>query len=167
MSEDTLITDEARNMVGKEAPPIEGYPVSTHEIKRYAFAVNDTNPLWTDEEYASRGPHEEIIAPPLFFRVPFADDYSFNQLEPDGTPHPGLDPMHAPLRAERRMAGGEDIEFFQVVRPGDVLTVQRKIVDIYERTGRSGRLVFTIREQVYTNQRDEKVAVRRTTQISR
>ena len=50
------------------------------------------------------------------------------------------------------MDGGTDIEFFAPIRVGDTLTARSKIVDIYQKEGRSGPLIFVVRETTYTNQ---------------
>jgi hydroxyacyl-ACP dehydratase HTD2-like protein with hotdog domain len=42
---------------------------------------------------------------------------------------------YPPLKARRKLFGGYQVEYFQEIRPGDVLTRQRKILDIYERSG--------------------------------
>ena len=40
------------------------------------------------------------------------------------------------------MAGGLDIEYHNKIRPGDVLTSNRTLSDIYEKEGRSGPIIF-------------------------
>ena len=53
------------------------------------------------------------------------------------------------------------------MRPGDVLTLTSTVLDIYEKQGRSGRLIFQINRDSYTNQRGEQVAVEIKTTIFR
>ena len=170
MDSQSLITDEARAMIGAESDPVTGYPVTEHEIRRYANAVDDPNPLWTDAGYAGQTDHGGIIAPPLFYIIPFATDRPLSELRADGLPKLdrrsslGLVP---PLRATRQMAGETEAEFFQPIRPGDVLTYQSRLADIYERDGRSGRLAFIVLETTYTNQRGEVVVKEKFTLIQR
>jgi len=54
---------------------------------------------------------------------------------------------------------GKDIEFGVPVRAGDVLTAVSTVHDIYEKTGRSGSMVFVVLRTVVTNQREDEVAV--------
>jgi len=54
---------------------------------------------------------------------------------------------------------GKDIEFGVPVRVGDVLTAVSTVHDIYEKTGRSGSMVFVVLRTVVTNQREDEVAV--------
>ena len=86
MTTESLIPDEARAMIGAESEPVTGYPVSEHEIRRYAYAVDDLNPLWTDPEYARNTRHGGIVAPPLFHIIPFANDRPLSNLREDGIP---------------------------------------------------------------------------------
>ena len=65
------------------------------------------------------------------------------------------------------MDGGTDIEFFAPIRVGDTLTARSKIVDIYQKEGRSGPLIFVVRETTYTNQNDEVVVVEKGSSILR
>ena len=168
MAEESLITDEAEAMIGRQGEPITGYEVSEHEIRRYCDAVDNLNPLYLDKGEAEKSIYGGIIAPPLFHSIPFATSLPLSELREDGRPAalPGS-PM-VPLKVTRTMFGGTEIEFVRPVRPGDILTSQTKIADIYERMGRSGtNLVFVIRETIFTNQKGEVVAVERSTGITR
>ena len=169
MSE-SLITDEARAMIGTETEAVTGYPVTEHEIRRYAYAADDHNPLWSDPEYAGSTEHGGIIAPPLFYNIPFATDYPLSALRPDGLPKPDKRSALAlvpPLKATRQMAGETELEFFQPIRPGDVLSYKSRLADLYERDGRSGRLAFIVLETTCRNQRGEVVAKEKFTLIQR
>ena len=65
------------------------------------------------------------------------------------------------------MDGGTDIEFFVPIRVGDTLTARSTIVDIYQKEGRSGPLIFVVRETTYTNQKDEVVVIEKGSSILR
>ena len=164
---ESLITPEARAAIGQEAPPVTGYEVSEHEIRRYCYAIDDLNPLYLDPEAAAAGPYAGIIAPPLFLSIPFARDVPLSRIRADGIPLTDDDLPRPPLPVTRTMAGGTEVEFLQPVRPGDVLTRRSRIADLYEHEGRSGRMVFTVWETEYVNQRGELVAVERLTGITR
>lgn len=169
MSETTsLLTDEAKAFIGKEGSPVQGYPVAAHEIRRFCQAIDDLNPRYIDPEYAATTPAQGIVAPPLFVSIPFSRfDVPLSELRKDGVPVTPEGSLMPPIRAERQLAGGIELEFFMDVRPGDVLTLHTKIVDIYERPGKSGPMVFIIQETTFTNQRHERVAVERMTRIAR
>jgi hypothetical protein len=47
------------------------------------------------------------------------------------------------------------------------ITLTTRITDVYEKTGRTGRLVFIVRETTCANQKGEKVAVVEQSQVRR
>ena len=54
---------------------------------------------------------------------------------------------------------GEGVSVYAPIRPGDTITGIDRIAEVYEKTGRSGSMIFIIRESAFTNQQGEKVAV--------
>ena len=153
-SED-LITDEIRSWIGREVRPwtIE---VSRRDVTRFAVATDDLNPLYLDEEQAKHSRYGGLIAPPLFYMAPLTEPVPETELRPDGLPFEGKLPV-PPTPLPRLMDGGTEVEFLQPVRVGDVLTGRSKITDIYQKTGRSGPLIFVQRETTFTNQKGELV----------
>ena len=103
MAEQTLITDEIRSWIGRETPPwtIE---VSRLDVKRFAVATDDINPLYLDEEEAGRSRYEGLIAPPLFYMAPLTEPKPETELRPDGLPYEGKFPI--PPTPERRQRRG-------------------------------------------------------------
>lgn len=162
---ESLITDEIRAWIGRQAPPwtIE---VTALDVKRFAVATDDRNPLYTDAEQAKQSRYGGLIAPPLFYMAPLTDPVPEDELRPDGLPYEGRFPI-PPTPLPRLMDGGTDIEFFAPIRVGDTLTAHSKIVDIYQKDGRSGPLIFVVRETTYTNQNDEVVVVEKGSSILR
>jgi hydroxyacyl-ACP dehydratase HTD2-like protein with hotdog domain len=65
------------------------------------------------------------------------------------------------------MDGGTEIEFFVPIRVGDTLTGRSKITNIYQKEGRTGSLIFVVRETTYTNQRGEVVLIEKGASILR
>jgi acyl dehydratase len=53
---------------------------------------------------------------------------------------------------------GKDIELGVPLRPGDRITVSSTLHQIYEKTGRSGCMVFVVIRFTLTNERGEMVA---------
>jgi acyl dehydratase len=51
--------------------------------------------------------------------------------------------------------------FYGVISPGDTLIYSTCLVDMYEKTGRSGTMRFVVRQTTVTNQHGETVAVLR------
>lgn len=164
----SVLTEEAKAYVGREGEAVTGYPVTEHEIRRFCYAVDDSNPRYVDPQYAAGTRAKGIVAPPLFVSVPFSRlDVPLSQLRSDGVPSELEGGIMPPLGDARLMWGGLEMEFFAEVRPGDVLTLKSKVVDIHEREGKSGAMAFIVTETTYTNQRGERVAVERFTTIAR
>jgi len=163
MKKDSLITEEARTMIGIESEPITR-KVYEKEIRRFCYAVGDLNPAYLGEDESGDPGTEDIVAPPMFYDIPTVKEYPLDMLSEDGMAKAG---RNIPLKTTRVMAGGKEVEFFKPIRPGDNITQVGKFVDIYEKEGRSGSLVFTIYENKYTNQDGELVAIEKLTGIFR
>lgn len=155
------IPAEAKAMIGKET--VREYDVTKIDIRRFAQAIDDPNPIYVDEEYAKSTRYKGIIAPPLFCHAFAFDDVPASQLREDGLPIE----VDVPLPVQRAIGGGSSFVVAEPVRPGDTLTVKRKIADIYKKTGRSGTLYFMVIDITYTNQKGELLAFEKTTEIRR
>lgn len=70
----------------------------------------------------------------------FAFDTAFADLRPDGSP--ARDGVLPEFDLPRRMYAGEDTEYLEPLRFGDVLEQETRAGTITEKTGRAGRLVF-------------------------
>jgi len=153
MTEESAITEELRNLLGVEAKP-EVFEVEKGHVIKFAQAVGDPNPLWNDMEYARGARYGSIIAPPLFLidegLTKFVD-----RLMNIKCPLPSM------------LNGGTEIEYYQPMKPGDSITTVAKLVDLQEKAGRSGNLLFLIVEVNYKNQKGELVAKCRNTFIRR
>jgi acyl dehydratase len=173
--EESLVTDEAKAMIGRQVDRRSGV-VHAKEAQRFAAAVGDLNPLYFDEEVARSQGHPGLLAPPLFLPHALLGVARLDALREDGVPREGGGdvPVRAqegggdvPVRAQRLMAGGEEYEFLAPLRVGDTITAETRIRDIEEKQGRSGRFVLITRETVYTNQDGVPVAKGRFTLIAR
>src|SRR3954469_12355289 len=58
-----------RDFIGREYPASETYEVSRELIRRFASAIGDANPAYTDIEAAKEHGHPDVIAPPTFLTV--------------------------------------------------------------------------------------------------
>jgi hydroxyacyl-ACP dehydratase HTD2-like protein with hotdog domain len=165
MEQQSLITDEIRSWIGRETLPwtIE---VTTLDVKRFAVATDDLNPLYLDKDAALSSRYRGLIAPPLFYMAPLTNPVPETELRPDGLPYEGKFPI-PPTPLPRLMDGGTEIEFFVPIRVGDTLTGRCKITDIYQKDGRTGPLIFVARETSFTNQQGELVLVEKGAAILR
>jgi acyl dehydratase len=153
MTQGSLITDEMKKVIGVESEP-SVYEIEKEPIRRWANAIGDTNPLYHDETYARKCGYRSLIAPPGFmatYAFPVKSGRIRGQFETGLT---------------RNLNGGNEYEFLKPIQAGDTITMTSKIADIFEREGRLGKMLFTIRESTYKNQFGEIVAKSRITGIS-
>jgi acyl dehydratase len=118
--------------------------VTSDFLANFCAAVGETNPLYTDPEAAKEGPHGGLVAPPSLAAI-FGDGENIFQ--------------HYPEFDTRRLLAGIDIEFLAPIRAGDSITTISRIKEVYEKTGRSGPMVFIVISSILRKQNGE-VAVR-------
>lgn len=152
---------EAVERIGKEV--VHVYDVTDKDIRRFAQAIDDPNPLYYDEEYARTTPYKGIIAPPLFCHAFTFADAPAGDLRADGLPKD----LDVPLPVSRAVGGSSSFEVGAELRPGDKLTVKSKIRDIYTKSGKTGLLYFTVVETTFTKQNGDLVANEVATYIQR
>lgn len=161
MSEESVITPEIEAMVGKERVYPGSEAIGWALIKRFAIAVGDTNPLYLDEEYAGKSRYRGIIAP---LTMVFELNHNIGlEIGEDGAAIDAFGRLPPPF--ETVIRGGNEYEFYQLVRPDDIVTTTQKIAQIYERQGKAGPMVFVVNELTYRNQRGEKLGLNRETVI--
>jgi N-terminal half of MaoC dehydratase len=155
----TYITDDMRHMLQVERDVMISPPVSESDIRKWAIAVYwpETPPrqFW-DADYARNSRWSSIVAPHEF--NPFAWPIERREATRLGGAI-GKEP------GQRVLNGGSDIRYYTPIRPGDVIRSGIKLVDVYEKTGRLGLMLFMINDITWTNQRGELVKVERKTNI--
>ena len=70
-----------------------------------------------------------------------------------------LSPEGFPLTRNESFDGGKTVEWKAPIRPGDRLVGSSSIHDIFQKTGRSGGMVFVVHRIRFTNQDDVLVAI--------
>ncbi|MFT5443203.1 MAG: hypothetical protein ACI8W3_002249 [Myxococcota bacterium] len=68
-------------------------------------------------------------------------------------------PENFPADLNRSFDAGKCCESLAPIRPGDTITGRSHIHDIYEKTGRSGPMMFVVHRMEFTNQDDTQVAI--------
>ncbi len=139
----TVITEELRDMLGVDQEP-HVFEVEAGHIQRFVEAVGDTNPLWTDKEFAATTHYGAPVAPPTFLV-----DYGLIEV--------GDKLMGMECSLSRFVNGGTEIEIYKPMKVGDTITTVARIADLIEKEGKQGTLLLIIIEVVYTNQRGELV----------
>ncbi|MFC1945863.1 MaoC family dehydratase N-terminal domain-containing protein [Chloroflexota bacterium] len=145
MAEDPIITEELKNVMRVETAPVV-YEVDKQWLKRFAAAIDDPNPLWQDEIYAKNSSFGTLIAPPTF---PVAMRNENVKKELEKIDHP----------MKKRLNGGSEIEWFEPIREGDVITVTSRLADLKTREGKKGEMLFLVFETRFTNQLGQLAAM--------
>jgi N-terminal half of MaoC dehydratase len=131
--------DRIKTRIGVDGPEVTA-PVEAGHVRRFVEAIGDPNPRWQNE-----APPTFLVAlAPVSLHVSDAEDYGKGWLN-----------------------GGNRFEYFAPVLIGDKITSKGHIVDVYDKPGSSGNLLFIIFETNYSNQRGELVARLRGTMIRR
>jgi len=142
---------------------VRHYEVTKRDIRRFAQAIGEADPIHFDEEYAKNTRYGGIVAPPLFCQMFTFEDVPADRLPDDGSPIE----MDVPIPARRTVGGASSYEIFQRVRAGDQITAKSTLRDVFTKEGRSGRLYFVVVDTEFSNQRKEAVAKETATYIKR
>ena len=130
-------------LVGRTFDAGSPFIVTAEKIASFCEAVGDYNPLYLDPEAAKAGPYGEIVAPPAFVSSFHYADNVFDQL---------------PRYGRGGLMGGIDFELEAPIRVGDSIKVSSEVKEIYEKTGRTGTMIFVVIRSTLINQRGEVVA---------
>jgi len=122
-----------RGKVGVAWEPRE-YLIEGEMIRRFARAVGDDNPLW----------REGAVAPPTFTL-----SIGFEQFVAD---------LMELTTFNTVLMGSTEIESYQPIKRGDVITVVFKISNLRERKGQTGQMAFMTFDSSYKNQEGELAA---------
>ena len=114
------------NKVFESTDPV---PVTREQIAKFCETISEQNPIFTDDAAAKQGPYGGIIAPPGFATT-FRNGRHFFQ--------------HIPRFGKAGFDAGKDVEFVAPIRPGDSIRTSSRIKEVYEKTGRSGAMLFIV-----------------------
>ena len=132
----------------------ERFPVEAGHVLTFARAIGDDNPVYRDPDSAAAQQLGGLLAPPTFTQASAQWDADYPL-----RPKPGETWWGSASGPGTMPAGGgglhaeQHFTYHRTVRVGDVLSASTRPGDTWEKSGRSGTLVFT--EQI-TDFRDER-----------
>jgi acyl dehydratase len=129
-------------LIGHEFEAGTPVEVTAEMIANFCYAIGETPTPPTSPGGAAPGPHHGLIAPPAFAGLFRLAELTFEKL-PQGS---------------RRLAAGMEVVFGAPICAGDRITMASRIRDVYEKTGRTGAMVFMVIASTLKNQRGEVVA---------
>ena len=146
----------------------ERFPVEAGHVMMFARAIGDDNPVYRDPESKAAAELGGLIAPPTFA-------VASAQWDPDYPlrPKPGQKWYGSGAGPGTMPAGGSGLHaeqhytYHRTVRVGDVLSSSTRPGRTWEKTGRSGRLLFSERIIEFRDQDGELVVTARSVGVQR
>jgi acyl dehydratase len=113
--------------------------VDQERMLEWARTCGETDPRFVDPEH-----------PDFQASTAFPTHINVARMLPDDFPQ---------LGSGRGIDGGKSIEWHRPMRAGDHLHATVQIADVYEKTGRSGTMVFVVNRMTFTDPNGDLVAV--------
>jgi hydroxyacyl-ACP dehydratase HTD2-like protein with hotdog domain len=129
-------------LIGREFAADSPVEVTAEMIANFCYAIGEKPVAETSADGAPPSPNKGLIAPPAFAGLFRLAELTFEML-----PH-----------SSRRLAAGMEIVFGAPIRAGDRITMTSRIKEVYEKTGRSGAMVFMVIASTLKNQDGDLVA---------
>ena len=136
----------------KQDVQLDPVTVTAEDIKAFAEALGDLNPLYLDVEAARQAGYPDVIAPPMFCM-----QMRGGRMLPEVPLPSGLTSLHA----------GQELDFYDEIVAGQTYTITARVAEVYEKTGRSGPMDIIVREAVITDTTGRTVVSIRERQIVR
>ena len=158
----TLITPQVRALIGQETQPERNrFPISEEMVFDLADAIQDPNPMYSDRGYAAKSRFGNLLCPPLATWKDIAPSIGFF-----GAGQESHFQVPLPFNSYG-LNGGSDWQFLRPAYVGDWITRRFRILDIYEKQGRSGLLIFVVRRETQTNQHGQVINLAKRVSIHR
>ena len=138
-----------KDVKGKEYPPFT-VTVERGKIKEFARAIGDLSPFYLDDAVGRASEWGDIVAPPTF-PITFRDENADT----------GVMLRDLGVDISRILHGEQEFEIFRPLQPGQTYLCRSKVLDIYEKSGRSGPMAFVVRETSIADGSNEIVATMR------
>lgn len=145
------LLERLKATVGQEIVLRAPDEIGRSSLRQYALAIGDFNPLYSNREFAQSNGLRDVMAPPTLI----CDTWQYVDSDMDER---GDLLGRGPIRELEGLRAGNEYEFFQTIHPDDVITAHWTVKDVYEKTGRTGSLVFQVIETTFYNQSDELLA---------
>lgn len=142
-----------RSQIGVVSEP-RFIEVEKGQLRFFAKATGETNPIYFDEQAARRAGHPSLPAPPT---------YAFTLHLGAPAIRGGLADLGIDVR--RVLHGEQSFTHHRMMYAGDLITIVTRTHDIYERKG--GTLEFVVQDTTLANQRGELCVEMRTVIVVR
>jgi len=158
----SLITEDVRALIGQEFPPERNrFAISEEMACDVADAIEDPNPLYVDADYARKSRFGALLCPPLATWKDITPPIGYF-----GAGQESHFQVPLPFNGYG-LNGGSDWQFLRPVLVGTWITRQFRVLDIFEKQGRSGALVFVVRQETQTDQQGQVINLAKRVSIHR
>jgi acyl dehydratase len=140
-----------RTLIGRKSEPAV-HEVEKGELRRFAEALGDPNPIYVDEAAARAAGHASLVAPPTYAAV-LAGNERFRQ---------SLD-----LGSRALLHVDQQLEYGRPIVAGDSLTITSRVADVQERAGASGPMDILVVEDEARDPQGQLVFRARSTLVIR
>ncbi len=126
-----LATAEKVGAAGPGSPRIARDPVNLPSIRNWTDAIGDTNPIYTDAEFAAASVHGQVVAPPAMVQV-----WTMPGLRPPSGENAGTDPLAQMMEVldaagfTSVVATNCDQRYYRYLRLGELLSVRAELTDV-------------------------------------
>lgn len=139
-----------KNLIGVANEPVYE-EIEKGAIRKFARAIGDDNPIYFDEKAAKAKGYPSLVAPLTF-------PTTFREVEAD---------WYTKLDKSKLLHGEQEYQYFRRFFAGERLKCVEKLVDVYEKEGRNGKLTFIIRDKDGYDESDKLVFKERQTLVVR
>jgi acyl dehydratase len=119
-----------RSLIGRKSEPVVHH-VEKGELRRFAEAIGDPNPIYVDEVAAHAAGFPALVAPPTYPAVLAANERFRQSLD---------------LGSRALLHVDQQLEYGRPVLAGDVLTLSSRVADVQERTAGAGPMDILVLE---------------------
>ena len=141
-----------RSIIGMAHPPLQ-VVVETGQLRFFAKAIGETNPIYVDESAAGEAGHRALPVPPTFL-------FSLSLGRTDNGWR-----EKAGIQLARILHGEQSFTYHQMAYAGDVLRFDARISDVYHK--KNGALSFVVTDTKVSNGQGAHVADLRTVLVHR
>ena len=149
----SFLTPQVMSIIGRTTEPRHGL-IDAHQIRKFAAAIDDPNPIYVDLAAARAAGHAGLVAPPLFcaaatrpvpFRAGLLPDGQYDNAAPPGLGH------------LQTMLAGQHWDLIRPVLAGEPIIEVFTTRSITEKQGKTGPIVFVENEATLTTPAGEVV----------
>jgi acyl dehydratase len=145
-----------RDLLGKPLPPFT-FEIERTKIREFATAIGDANPIYQEVAAAQAAGYPDLPIPPTF-------PTTFRRW---GRTAKNAEKVDLGIPLARVLHGEEEYTYLAPLCAGDTVTGTTRMIDVQEKSGKSGQMEIVTTETVYQNQHGQEVLRTRSVTVIR